>query len=398
MRRLAPAIAVLALVATGAPVRATPVPPGFASPNVEWVANVPLDADTSGARIHGKRLYVTNSRALTIYDISVPDLPVPMSVLPMPQMPYYPEEDVDTNGRIVLIGSLGDLKVVDVSNGRLPALLATLPDADAHTVTCLLDCKWAYTNAGHVIDLRNPAKPKVAGDWKKHTRSAYAHDVTEVAPGLVVTSSQPMLLLDARRDPAHPRVLARAGNRDKRFMHANLWPRGGTDRFLLAGGETTSRPSCSDPEAGAFMVWDTTGWKSKGTFKLVGEYRAPDGLPHDGGAPTQTYCAHWFTTAPGWRNGGLVAMGWYEHGTRFLEVNGRGQVKEIGWFIPAGTSVSAAYWVTKDLVYLLDYNRGLDIVRLHRDGSRAPLRTPTPPRVTFPTLRPSYQGVCPLPV
>lgn len=56
-------------------------------------------------------------------------------------------------------------------------------------------------------------------------------------------------------------------------------------------------------------------------------------------------------------------MGWYEHGTRFLDVSSQGKIKEVGYFLPVGGSTSAAYWLNKEIVYSVDYNRGLDILR-----------------------------------
>ena len=56
-------------------------------------------------------------------------------------------------------------------------------------------------------------------------------------------------------------------------------------------------------------------------------------------------------------------MGWYEHGTRFLRVSSKGKISEVGYFLPAGGSTSAAYWVGRNIVYAVDYNRGLDILR-----------------------------------
>jgi hypothetical protein len=154
------------------------------------------------------------------------------------------------------------------------------------------------------------------------------------------------------------------------------------------------------------MTWDTTGWAKKKTFRMVDEYRPPDSLPTDGGFPTSTFCTHWFTTRPGYRDGGTVAMGWYEHGTRFLKVSPKGQITETGWFLPAGTSASAAYWVTKDLLYVFDYNRGLDILRYHDKPVPFPARPPRPARGLAPTVaplfrvatRPSFGTFCPEPV
>ena len=408
MRRLA-LLAAASLAVTGLPAaHSTPVPPGFASPNVEWLANVPLHADTAGARIVGHYLYASDSRQITIYDISDPELPVPVSETPLPEVPYFAQEDLETNGKVLVIGQGADtgnptdlLWVFDVRDKTLPRLLSTLEGASSHTVSCVLDCRYVYGSNGTVVDLREPATPKIIGNWRDAAKVSYAHDVTEVAPGFVVTSSNPVVYLDVRRDPAHPVVLARGKPGDKRFVHANLWPNAGRDRFLLVGGETAGTP-CSETSAGAFMTWDTKDWRRTGTFRLVDSYRAPDGLPTEGGFPVETYCTHWFTTRPGYRDGGLVAEGWYEHGTRFLDVSRAGKISEKGWFIPAGTTASAAYWVTKDVLYLLDYNRGLDIVKFHDKPGTFPVRAgrglpPTRAPATRVRLRPTFRGFCAVP-
>jgi hypothetical protein len=412
MRRRLFAVLATALAVAGLPgAQAGPVTPGFATDNVEWVANVPLHADSAGARIVGKHLYATDSRELTIWDISNPELPVPVSTTPLPQVPYFAQEDLETNGKILVIGQGRDtgnvtdmLYVFDVRNKALPTLLTAFKGASSHTISCVLDCRYLYNSTGQIVDLREPSTPKVVGDWRTGIKFlASAHDVTEVAPGLVTTSTNPVVLLDARKDPAHPKVLAKGTAKDGRFVHANLWPNGGKDRFLLVGGETGGG-GCADKDAGAFMTWDTTNWAKTKTFKMVDEYRPPDSLPNEGGFPTSTYCTHWFTTRPGYRNGGIVAMGWYEHGTRFLKVSPKGQIDEVGWFLPAGTSASAAYWVNKDVVYLIDYQRGLDIVKFHDKPAKRPLRRgPGLPPVKAPlfpaVLRPSVDGkYCPVPV
>ena len=340
-----------------------PGPGYFASDNVEWVTSLPIHADGVGARIVGKYMYLTTERDLTIYDISDPEAPVRTGQLAFvpPQEFYFPEEDVDTNGKILLSGSSGTLNVIDVKDKANPEVIGSVQGADEHTISCVLDCKYAYGSEGVIVDLRKPTAPKIVGDWSKITGEG-GHDVTEVAPGLVVTSTQPMFLLDARKNPAKPKVLASGRNNDGRFIHGNLWPHRMKDRFLLVGGET-SGPSCDAGSSGSFMTWDTRKWKKTRSFKMIDDFRVTNGLPTDGNAPVNLYCAHWFTTHPAYRNGGLVSIGWYEHGTRFLDVSPEGKIKEVGYFLPVGGSTSAAYWVSKDIVYSVDYNRGLDIIR-----------------------------------
>jgi hypothetical protein len=136
------------------------------------------------------------------------------------------------------------------------------------------------------------------------------------------------------------------------------------------------------------MTWDTAGWQSSKKLRLLDSYRPSTQTPTTGGAAAyETYCSHWFTPRPGWKDGGQVAVGWYEHGTRLLQVAETGKIKEIGWFVPAATTASAAYWVTKDLLYVLDYQRGLDILRVH-DG-KAPRAIAPGAKGLLPTQQPA---------
>lgn len=398
---LAPLVALAGLPAA----ESAPVTPGFASANVEFVANVPLHADSAGARIVGTYLYASDSRSLTIYDISDPEVPVPVGATAIPQVPYFAQEDLETNGKILVLGQERNptgLLVFDVRDKTLPRLIGTLRGGGSHTVTCVLDCTYLYNSDGRIVDLREPESPTVVGDWRKGSLGDGAHDLTEISPGLVMASANPLVYLDARKNPVKPKVLATGRPGDGRFVHGNLWPRKGTDRFLLVGGET-GIGNCADERAGAFMTWDTRDWRGKG-FRMVDEYRPKDTInPAEGGAPFGTFCAHWFTTRPGWRDGGLVAAGWYERGTRFLKVSGKGRISEVGWYLPAGTSASAAYWVGKDLLYVFDYQRGLDILRFHDKPAAAAIRPGAPglPPTEAPffrrPLRPSFGGVCPIP-
>ena len=281
---------------------------------------------------------------------------------------------LDTNGEIALIGSYGDLSpasdgplnrliVIDVKDKANPKVIGELEGVDSHTVSCVLDCTYAYNSNGQIIDLRDPTARKLAGNWSTGTPVKGSHDVTEVAPGIVLTSSNPMVLLDANADPAKPRVIGTGTPPDKRFMHGNLWPQGATDKFVLAGGETGG--DCKDKSDGGFMTFAPTNDETTGhtTMTMVDEFHLYTGVPTDGNSPYDQFCAHWFDTQPSYADGGLVAMGWYEHGTRFLNVGTDGKITEKGWFYPVGGSTSAAYWVTDEIVYSVDYQRGIDILK-----------------------------------
>jgi hypothetical protein len=354
----------LSLLPQGA--EAGPGPGYFASDNVEWITTVPIHTDSAGARIVGKYMYITTERDLTIYSLKEPTSPEIVGYLPLvpPGVYYVPEEDVDTNGKVLIVTNLGGLQVIDVEDKTNPTVVGELAGVDEHTISCVLDCKWAYGSEGAIVDMRDPTKPKEAGEWTKGFPASGSHDVTEVAPGFVLTSSQPLMLLDVRKDPTKPKLLAVGRNKDQRFIHGNLWPRGMRDKFLLVGGESGG-PSCDDPSA-AFMTWDATQWRRTRTFNMIDEYRVENGLPTDGDAPANQFCAHWFDDHPDFRNGGLVTMAWYEHGTRFLDISASGKIKEVGWFLPWAGSTSAAYWITDEIVYTADYQRGLDILRFKK--------------------------------
>ncbi|HVF20616.1 MAG TPA: hypothetical protein VNA14_10275 [Mycobacteriales bacterium] len=411
MRRLPLALAALALAvsatASGAVTPPEPGPGYIATDNVSWLGNIPINTDSAGARIVGKTLYITEDRGLTIYDISKPELPSLLSFLPVPQMPYFTEEDVDTNGKVLLIGGYGTLNVIDVRDPRKPKVTFQLAGADDHTISCVLDCTFAYGNSGLIVDLTDPEGPSIVGNWATGTRAPDGgHDVTEVAPGLIVTSSSPVLYLDARKNPRKPKVLATGSLPDDRYMHGNLWPRGGKDRWIIAGSETGG--NCT-PEAGGLMTFDTRGWEKTRKFRLADDFHLGTGLPTDGDSVYDQFCAHWFTTHPKWKDGGLLAMGWYEHGTRFFDIAKKdGSITEIGWFLPVGGSTSAAYWVNDKVLYAVDYQRGIDILKFSGKPSSKVVRVagsdPLPKAVRRPAAMrfegrstPGSTYVCPVP-
>jgi hypothetical protein len=339
---------------------------GFGS-NVEWLGTVPLTNDSAGGRKFGNHFYITTSTALHILDISNPAGPVRVGLLQFSQEPQFAEEDVDTNGKILLI----DNTVIDVRDKANPVELSTHSVSD-HTISCVLDCTWAYGSEGEIVDLRDPANPKATGtSWRTVAPNSRPHDVTEVAPGIVMTSTDPMLLLDARMDPAHPILIGRGPTRG-RFTHGNVWPRGTQDKFVLAHGESGASLGCTS--ADAYMAtfdatkghptYDEAGNLTKlGEFTLIDEYRVRQGNYVDGHAAANQWCTHWADPHASYKDGGLVAMAWYEHGVRMLDIKPDGQIEEAGYFVPLAGSTSGVYWITDRIMYTTDYQRSMDILR-----------------------------------
>jgi hypothetical protein len=166
--------------------------------------------------------------------------------------------------------------------------------------------------------------------------------------------------------------------------HSAVWPRVGQDRFLMMGTEIA--PSGATENAGSDCQGDGelatystdavlaaereaaanpgSTWGPANFTKLDSWEISGRGTYSDGRAPFNVlYCSHWFDAHPGWNNGGLLAVAHYTWGTRFLKVDQDGQISELGWFQPVGGYTASAYWITKDIVYSLDYERGLDILR-----------------------------------
>ncbi len=375
MRRLMVLTAFLAAV-IGVPASQAAVPlTGVSSGNVTWVTTVPLEAGVAtGARLIGRHLYVGGTRSFSIYDVSNPLQPALLSVTPIGFV--FPSEDVDSNGDILLMndeqGALGTLRVWDVRDKTAPVLLATMPEMRDHTYTCVLRCTWAYGSRGTIVDLRNPASPRVAGRWASLPVTD-GFDITEVSPGVLLTASRTMRVLDARRNPARPVVLARGTTDDDRLIHSVRWPRGGRDRFALVQGETPFSGTCN-ASSGAFMTWDTRGWQRTGRLRLVDAFRVTNGDPAAGNPPAGVWgcTAMWFQQHPAFRDGGLVAAGFFEHGVRFLRVGRSGEISEVGHFMPVGGSTIASYWITQDVVYSLDVQRGIDVLRYDLAAADAP--------------------------
>ena len=368
--------AVLLLVLGVAPSVAAPLgsvdgvdPTGVTSDNVTFVKTVPFDAGgATGARLVGKHLYVAGARSFSIYDVSDAENPALLSHTPTGFQ--FANEDVDTNGRILLLSddnAFKTLYVYDVEDKSSPAKLAELSGLNDHNFACVMDCSYAYGSRGHIVDLRDPAQPKLVGNWGGGATPGDGFDTTEVSRGRVLTATRQIFFLDGRRDPTQPTFLARGGTPDNRLIHSTRWPNGGRDRFILVQGETPFSGVCDD-QSGAFMTWDASKWRRTGAFRMVDEFRVENGTYTDGNpAAGPAGCtAMWFQEHPDFADGGLVASAFFEHGVRFLQVDRKGDITERGYYMPAVGSTIASYWITDEVVYAIDLVKGIDILRFSR--------------------------------
>jgi hypothetical protein len=393
-----------ALAPAGASAQGGTLPGGDAvtSDNVEHLGKFPQLGDGVGGRVVGNIFYATSTTGLFIFDISDPGNPKQLGNMTMDV--EFENEDVPTNGKILGISastfgvncetpdvaSGGCLNLYDVSDPAAPSLIKSVMGTSAHTMECVFDCTWFYGSEGQIVDARDPKNAKmIEVNWADKAIeqgyevtqvSASPHDVTEVAPGYVVTSSQPMVLMSLHPEhggaPDNPVVIASGNNEDMRFIHSTEWPRQGKDKFLLVGGESVLGPvgngggPCSD-EVAAFMSWDASkaidgkgGFLRGGSFSMVDEVRPYNGAYVDGGHPDDKFgCSvHWFKPHPTFRNGGEVAVSMYEHGTRIFNVSPEGKLTEVDYALPIAGAASAPYWAPDGKhFYTADYQRGMDI-------------------------------------
>src|SRR3954452_3680051 len=367
-------------------------PPGgpmTMTPNVEYVGTVPGEGGDlePGGRLVGHYFYVTGSSHFSIYDVANPLKPKLMSRLEFPCR--FENEDVAVNGDILMwsdFGVTGDLFVYDVRDKAHPKLASDTPGAGTHTMECVDGCRYGFGSyhavttsgplrTGEVVDLLDPTHPKVLGDWTDNgvLPSRNNHDTTEVAPNRLPVAAAPVTPLRTSASITKPKVIAQSDTDPAKRYHTVIWPRGGTDRFVLATYETNGTPRC-EAGVGDLSTFDTTGWQSTKKLKLVDSYHLVNGTGADGNPPANTLgCSpHWINVRPSWSDGGVVALGAYDNGTKFLRVDGAGKITEIGSFLPPGTQASGAYWISCDIVYVVDYARGVDILRLNDPGSSCP--------------------------
>ena len=430
MRRLVLMVSVLAVLGVSVPVRAldpiapalpagTPAPlvqlpvEGFVSENVDYVGTIPIDSPGVGARLRrhesGRQLlYVSGVPGLSIYDVTEPATPSLVSHLPLPN---WENEDItiSDDGRWALISEYTAeiyLHVIDVSVPSQPRLVATQPlDGGAHTVDCIdAACNIVYGSEGQMLDLTDKTHPVVLDtSWMTiaeeqiRTRTGNpefelsgGHALNVDAAGIVTTDTTPLVMLDVSK-PLAPRVIttsdaAQMEGAQTAYQHNNLRPRADqyprrrtpTDHrqkklrpgeLILGNGETNVTVNCGEGN-GPFATYSARDFHAGKEIQLLDVLRPVSGDYSDGNPAVNVLgCSgHWFTTTPD-GDDELVAAAWYDHGTRFLEVDGdTGAISQLGFFQPGLGAASAAHWVDGEYVYVVDYERGIDILRFDRSA------------------------------
>lgn len=416
--RTASAFAALGMAAGFGSIAAGPTAGGFTSPDVEWLSYLPFDVGSAtGLTIRGDHAFVTSWRSVSVYEISDPKAPTFVTTVPFGFR--FENEDVTGNDDLLFFSESlpGDaLHIYDISDPSNPTEINSIEGAGDHTSQCILNCEWVMGSDGSITHVgQTPENAKNAElqrdesgakiDWRKLVGLRGSnHDLELVTENIVMTTpiSDDFQVLDVS-DPLNPIVLGRGKHPDPSswLFHSGEWFNNGTDRFIIQQGEQNFNPQCGEGngpitlfevnqtpfDAEGNLVADAheRGNKAQAAFlnaegdpeleaaatakfpmqaTLTDTYAVGNGVYADGSPAVNALgcSAHWFDDQPDFRDGGLIAAGYYEHGTRFLEVTTDGRLLERGYFLPHAGSTSAAYWLDERTVWAVDYTRGIDIL------------------------------------
>src|SRR4051812_37074861 len=413
-----PALLALFVLLIAAAPAAAATPDAVMSSNIEYLGSIQQDIGlTAGAKVVGDRLFVTSGKNLSIYDISEPATPKSLGTLTANIA--WESEEAPTNCQVLAVAS--DFYSVRPVRGAAssPTGCAGFFDGRAtpnvkpvgtvavpnHTAECALDCAYFYGQAGTIIDARgilDGAQPKGIGNWidelaAQGVQEQSCHHIRELRPGILMTACQPFAVFSINAEdggsPEHPKVLY-TGEAAK-FVHSARWPREGADKFVLIGGEENFTGRCERNNS-EFSVYSAdnvlAGTSKQFTGPLAQVPPAGNGVYADGKpvAGALGCSVHWFQEHATFHDGGLVALSEYEDGVRFLQIKPDGQITEQGYFLSLGSSSSSPKWAGKDdVLYSIDYQRGIDILRWKGEhyapgAAAAPGRVPGTDGVTPP--------------
>jgi hypothetical protein len=406
---IGPAGAVTDLVDVPA-VGAAPIPGASAtSDNVTHVGYLPEVGPSVSGRVvevapDDKRFYVASiGRGLSIYDVNDPADPQLLGALPIGG---FQNEDlaVSADGDIAVLAydTTGANFFIDTSDPTNPVLGTVLRPGD-HTMECVVeDCEFAYGSSGRIFDLSDIRNVRVVGNWRTEltsqglTSNQSAHAVhRDPATGYILADVNPRVIMDISENPLKPVALSAFGiPSGLRYQHNSLLPladqyepreAGDDDDALRAGelmmitGETNFTGQCGTTN-GPFATVDVRGWQEadgeRMDERVLDVYRPPANSTYTDGNPAVNALgcsAHWFNWTADLANEGdyMVALGAFEHGGRFLNVDSStGDITEVGWFQPFNGSASGAYWVDEEHVYVVDYVRGIDILKFDFEAER----------------------------
>ena len=374
-------------------------------------------------------MFVTSLSGLHVYDVTNPAKPKPAGALSSEFLPHFENEDVDLGGNMLMISndaaeSTGLLWLIDISDPTDPVPIYEPPvvpnypfhmggnpieGGPGHTASCINGCNFAWITNGAAIDVydlrdakHGEGPPVLMGTMEtgaggRPDAKVATHDVQKDGNGLywvagfggtfaydvpssdnyeAVEDAKLVVRTDRDGDSTYFEELGLGdGGNPNDYIHHNS-RRLKNESVVYITEEDYTRPGCRG--AGSFQTWKIPmkGGRPDRTKQVQFLDQWQTELIEDQLAPAGVCSAHYFDIA-----GSLVAQGWYEQGTRFLDVSDPRNIKQVGFYMPPRTMTWASYYIptdnTKSFVYTLDALRGIDVLKVDRSARNrktAPIR------------------------
>ena len=272
----------------------------------------------------------------------------------------------------------GCVQFFDVRDPANIKQVGTIPIAN-HTAECALDCQYFYGAPGTIIDARgilDGTAPKVIGNWIEEL-GTQGVDAAELPPHPRDPPGGPAHRLPAVRRDLDQRRGRRLARRSRRCSTRARPRSSSTPRAGRARGPTSSCSPAARRTSRAAASSTTASSRSTapaGAGRHVEEVRGPD---RAGPAGRQRHLRRRQAGRRRARLLGPLVPGARDvprrRPGRALRVRGRralpadrpdGSITEQGYFLSLGSSSSSPKWAGKDdVLYSIDYQRGIDILR-----------------------------------
>ena len=323
----------------------------------------------------------------------------------------------------------GAIQVIDVSNPMLMTQVSMKATPAGHTATCINDCHYLWIGGPRVpaiqtpgvggtippgadptwagrpiwaVDVTDPANLVDCPHWIDTANNDgvtdYSHSVDVDANGVAWvsgsghlrgfwTSGQHYNPVSGHTETAtgcDPIPYAGGGTNEGQIVIGAVIHNSGHPLDVAVDGragdvvDATEENVVSDCKtSGRFLTYDIgSSYQGQGFINTANTHfrlRKLDAWwPENKPGSTGCASAHWFTERD---PDHLVAIAFYDQGTRILDASDPFHIKQLAWFHPIGASVVggtwAAYWQPGNLVYTADADRGIDVLR-YTDGVTNP--------------------------
>jgi hypothetical protein len=266
------------------------------------------------------------------------------------------------------------LYTLDVSNPRKPVQLGqvNLPAGrQSHSITRYPGEPIIYSNAGglpsngemftHMIDVSNPKKPKIVGEFRPPPPPTGCHDFSfhfdkrgkfGFCAGLEGTQ-----IWDVS-DPLAPTVVSTIYNPLIQFSHYAVASADG--KILAINDENVTANDCVEEETPTGAIW----------FYDISDIESPQFLsffsPRRGGGPIGSFespdgpcTSHDFN----WADNRTVVVPWYTGGFSIINVKDPSAPEEIAYYQPDDTNTWSAHYY-KGRIYTNDMVRGFEALEV----------------------------------